>query len=180
LCTPENSSLEPYFVGFPFALFRSTISSSELARFLLLALRCQHVRRKLQIHHPGHFGAAFGCASPAATADIIPGAEHAVHLLRARSNEQLHREPVRRCSARARRRTRDGHPQFEARDQSWQHTRRVAQRTVFAAWAVDTMGRRDHPRHDGWAGGHRSRPASKREGVLFCCGPDIVHNCFSF
>ena len=40
------------------------------------------------------------------------------------------------------------------------------------------MGRRNHPRHDGWAGGHCSRPASKREGVLFCCGPDIVHNCF--
>ncbi len=113
-----------------------------------LALWREHVWRELQIHHLGHLGPAIGGASPPAATDVIPGAEHAVRVLRARTHEQLHRKPVRWRGAQPRRCTRDGNPQLEARDQPRSYIGRVAQGTVPPPWAVDTLGRRDRPRHD--------------------------------
>ncbi|KAH9170778.1 hypothetical protein EDB89DRAFT_2071520 [Lactarius sanguifluus] len=76
-CVPENSSLARYAVSLP-----STPSHHRypinFIRPLHTAFRCEHVRRKLQIHHLGHIRPAISRASPTAAADVIPGAEHAI------------------------------------------------------------------------------------------------------
>src|SRR6266851_2890675 len=131
------------------------------------ALRRQHVRRKLQIHDPRHVGSALGSASPAAPADVVPGAEHAVRVLRSRADEQLHREFVRGRGARTRRGARDGHSQLEARDQSGRGGGRVAQGTVPSPWAVDPLGGLDGRGYDGRARWGRACAASEREGAFF-------------
>jgi hypothetical protein len=166
-CQPENDSLPRYPVHF--FLITSFRGTSNHAYVSHTALRRQHLRRKLQIHDPRHVGSALGRASPAAPADVVPSAEHAVRVLRARADEQLHRESVRGRGARTRRRARDGHSQLEARDQSGRGGGRVAQGAVPSPWAVDPLGRLDGRgyRDDGCARWGRACAASEREGAVF-------------
>ena len=131
------------------------------------ALGRQHVGRKLQVHHPGHIGRALGRASPAAPADVIPGAEHAILVLRTGADEQLPREPVRGRGARTRRSARDGHSQLEARDQPGRRAGRVAQGAVSPSGPVDSLGRRNRLGHHGGARWRRACATSEREGGSF-------------
>ena len=131
------------------------------------ALRREHIGRKLQVYDPGHLGRAFSRASTSAPPDVIPGPEYAIRVLRTRTHEQLHRELVRGCNARTRRRARDGHSQLETRDQSRRGAERVAQGAVSSSRTVDPLGRRDGLGHDGGARWGRACVASEREGALF-------------
>jgi hypothetical protein len=168
-CRPENDGLPRYPVSFfSYCLLRVLPWHKVITRNVAhTALRRQHVRRKLQIHDPRHVGSALGRASPAAPADVIPSAEHAVRFLRVRADEQLHRESVRGRGARTRRGARDGHSQLEARDQSGRGGGRVAQGAVPSPWAVDPLGRLDGRRYDGRARWGRACAASEREGAVF-------------
>lgn len=164
LVNPPNMS-QPYGVSYSGATYKYTVVDTTGRR--------SAAQGQLLSASSGTPLTSHSCSRPDAPGGV-PVAADSVRLLRARADEQLHREPL--CGldeAHGPTLYRHGrrNPELEGRDHPADRGRLVEEGTVPTAGGVDTLGDADRSRVFDYSCCYCARAASEREGAFLADDP---------